>query len=106
MFSESRIISYILYKPGQGWEAAMQMIGSVALFVGGMAAVTGLSVSLYAALPKAVLAHAERHGRFQGLAAGERLADGTRASEPPAGRPVRAAQAGMVHTSAAEGLAG
>jgi hypothetical protein len=64
----------------------MQMIGSIALFVGGVAAVTGFSVSLYAALPKAVLAYAERHGRFQGLAAGEKLADGTRASEPPAGR--------------------
>jgi hypothetical protein len=66
----------------------MQMIGLVALFFGGVAVVTGLSVSLYAALPKAVLAYAERHGRFQGLAAGERLAEGTRASEPPAGRPL------------------
>jgi hypothetical protein len=75
-----------LYKPSQGWEIAMQMIGFIAFFVGGVAAVTGVSVSLYAALPKAVLAYAERHGRFQGLAAGERLANGTRASEPPAGR--------------------
>jgi len=78
-----------LYKPSQGWEIAMQMIGFIAFFVGGVAAVTGVSVSLYAALPKAVLAYAERHGRFQGLAAGERLANGTRASEPPAGRPGR-----------------
>jgi hypothetical protein len=73
----------------------MQMIGSVTLFVVGAAAVTGLSVSLYAALPKAVLAYAERHGRFQGLSDRGGLADGTRASEPPAGRPVRAAQAGV-----------
>jgi hypothetical protein len=78
-----------LYKPSQGWEIAMQMIGFIAFFVGGVAAVTCVSVSLYAALPKAVLAYAERHGRFQGLAAGERLANGTRASEPPAGRPGR-----------------
>jgi hypothetical protein len=65
----------------------MQMIGSVAFFVAGMAAVTGLSVSLYAALPKAVLAYAERHGRFQGLPGRETLVNGTRAGEPPAGRP-------------------
>jgi len=70
----------------------MQMIGSVTLFVVGAAAVTGLSVSLYAALPKAVLAYAERHGRFQGLAR-EEIVDGTRAGAPPAARPIRAAQA-------------
>jgi hypothetical protein len=52
-------------------------------------------VSLYVALPKAVLGYAERHGRFQGLSTGERLADGTRASEPPAGRPIGVTQAGM-----------
>jgi len=73
----------------------MQMIGSVAFFFAGAAAVTGLSVSLYAALPKVALAYAERHGRFQGLSAGERLADGTRASVPPAGRRVGATQAGL-----------
>ena len=65
----------------------MQMIGSVGLLVAGMAAVTGLSVSLYAALPKAVLAYAERHGRFQGLPGRETLVNGTRAGEPPAARP-------------------
>jgi hypothetical protein len=64
----------------------MQMIGSVALFVAGFAAVTGLSVSLYAALPKAVLAYAE-HGRFRGLPGRETLVNGTRAGEPPAARP-------------------
>jgi len=79
----------------------MQMIGSIALFIGGVAAVTAVSVSLYAALPKAVLAYAERHGRFQGLAAGERLADGTRATEPPAGRSVRTAEGGIGQASAA-----
>jgi hypothetical protein len=73
----------------------MQTIGLVAVFFAGVAAVAGLSVSLYAALPKALLGYAERHGRYQGLSAGERPADGTRASEPPAGRPVGAAQAGM-----------
>lgn len=66
----------------------MQMIGAVASFVAGVAAVTGLSVSLYAALPKALLAYAERHGRFQGLPGRERLVNGTRAGdEPPAARP-------------------
>jgi hypothetical protein len=84
----------------------MQMLGSVGFFVAGVAAVSGLSVSLYAALPKSLLAHAERHGRFQGLSAGERLANGTRAGEPPAARPVRAGQAGSAQGTAAQGLAG
>jgi hypothetical protein len=73
----------------------MQMIGLVTVFVAGVVVVTGLSVSLYAVLPKAALAYAERHGRFQGLSAGDGLADGTRAGEPPAGRPVGVAQAAM-----------
>jgi hypothetical protein len=71
------------------------MIGWVEFFVAAVAALTGLSVSLYAALPKAVLEYAERHGRFQGLSAGERVPSGTRASEPPAGRAIGAPQAGM-----------
>jgi len=83
----------------------MQLIGSVGFFVAGIAAVSGLSVSLYAALPKSLLAHAESHGRFQGLSAGESLADGTRAGEPPAARPVRAG-AGLAQGNAAQGLAG
>jgi len=70
----------------------MQMIGSVVVFVAGVAAVTGLSVSLYGALPKALLGYAERHGRFQGLAR-EALVDGTRVGEPPEARPVRTAAA-------------
>jgi hypothetical protein len=84
----------------------MQMIGSLGFLVAGVAAVSALSLSLYAALPKSLLAHAERHGRFQGLSAGEGLADGTRAGEPPAARPVRAGQAGLVQGNAAQGLAG
>ena len=64
----------------------MQVIGSVTFFIAAIVAVTGLSVSLYAALPKAVLAYAERHGRFQGLPGREKLSNGTRADEPPAGR--------------------
>lgn len=64
----------------------MQMIGSVGFFVSAAAAVTSMSVSLYAALPKAVLDYAERHGRFQGLLPRDRLTDGTRAGRPPAGR--------------------
>lgn len=60
----------------------MQMIGSVGVLIAGVATVTGLSVSLYAALPKALLACAERHGRFQGLVR-DRLANGTRAGAPP-----------------------
>jgi hypothetical protein len=70
----------------------MQMIGLVTLFAAGMAAVTALSVSLYAALPQAVLAYAERHGRFQGLRVQEKLADGTRADEPPVGRQLALAE--------------
>jgi len=73
----------------------MQMIGWLASFFAGAAAVAGFSVSLYAALPKTVLGYAERHGRFQGLSAGETAAAGTRASEPPAGRALGATQAGM-----------
>jgi hypothetical protein len=70
----------------------MQMIGLVTFLAAGMAAVTALSVSLYAALPKAVLAYAERHGRFQGLRVREKLADGTRAEEPPMGRQMALAE--------------
>jgi len=70
----------------------MQTLGSVTFFAAGVAAVTGLSVSLYAALPKAVLAYAERHGRFQGLRVRETLADGTRADEPPVGRQMALAE--------------
>jgi hypothetical protein len=80
------------------------MLGSVGFLVAGAAAVSGLSVSLYAALPKSLLAHAERHGRFQGLSAGERLADGTRAGQPPAA--VRPSRAGLAQGNAAQGLAG
>jgi hypothetical protein len=82
----------------------MQMIGSVGFLVAGVAAVSALSVSLYAALPKSLLAHAERHGRFQGLSAGEGLADGTRAGQPPAA--VRPSHAGLAQGNAAQGLAG
>jgi hypothetical protein len=70
----------------------MQMIGWVTFFAAGMTAVTALSVSLYAALPKAVLAYAERHGRFQGLRVKEKVADGTRADEPPLGRQLALAE--------------
>jgi hypothetical protein len=70
----------------------MQTIGSVTFFAVGVVAVTGLSVSLYAALPKAVLAYAERHGRFQGLRVRETLAGGTRADEPPVGRQMALAE--------------
>jgi hypothetical protein len=64
----------------------MQMIGSITFFVAGVAAVTAFSVSLYAALPKAVLAYAERHGRFQGLPGRDRFRSGTRAGQPPEAR--------------------
>jgi hypothetical protein len=70
----------------------MQAIGSIGFFAVGMAAVTGLSVSLYAALPKTVLAYAERHGRFQGLRVRETLVNGTRTGEPPAGQQMALAE--------------
>jgi hypothetical protein len=63
----------------------MQAIGSIAFFAGGVAAVTGFSAFLYAALPEAVLVYAERHGRFQGLRVRETLANGTKAGRPPVG---------------------
>jgi hypothetical protein len=70
----------------------MQMIGSVTFLVAGLAAVTGLSVSLYAVLPKSVLAYGELHGRFQGLRVQETLVDGTRADVPPVGRQMALAE--------------
>lgn len=63
----------------------MQAMGSIGLFAGGVAALTGLSAFMYSALPEAVLAYAERHGRFQGLRVRETLANGTRAGQPPLG---------------------
>jgi hypothetical protein len=62
------------------------MIGSILFLVVGLAAMTALSVSLYAALPKTFLVCAERHGRFLGLQRHETLPEGTRADEPPMGR--------------------
>ena len=62
----------------------MQVLGFVGVFVAAMAVVSALSVSLYAALPKAVLGYAERHGRFQGLSDQETLTSGTRGGAPPA----------------------
>ena len=66
----------------------MQLIGFLGLFALCVAAVTGLTVAVYLSLPKALLQYAERHGRFQGLANQETLADGTRAGEPPTARPL------------------
>ena len=68
------------------------MIGSIVVSVVGVAALTGLSVVLYAALPQKVLSAAERHGRFLGLQPRESLAGGTRAGEPPVGRRAEAFQ--------------
>jgi len=65
----------------------MQLIGFIMLFVVAAAAVTALSVSLFASLPKAVLAHAEAHGRFHGLSGRQAITNGTRAGNPPVGRP-------------------
>jgi hypothetical protein len=70
----------------------MQMIGSVTFLAAGMAAVTGLSVSLYAVLPKSVLACAERHGRYQGLRTRETLPDGTPSEALPLGRQMAVAE--------------
>jgi hypothetical protein len=64
----------------------MQLIGLVGIFAVCGAAVAGLSVCVYRALPKTVLEYAERHGRFQGLADQETLTRGTRAGEPLARR--------------------
>ncbi len=64
----------------------MQMMDSVTVWLLGTAAVSALSVSLYAALPRKLLAYAERHGRFQGLLPRETISSGTRAGAPPATR--------------------
>ncbi len=70
----------------------MQAIGLIALSAAGVATLTALSVSFYAALPEAVLAYAERHGRFQGLRVQETLANGTRAGRPPVGQTMALAE--------------
>jgi hypothetical protein len=62
----------------------MQVLGLAGFLVAAVAVVTGLSVLVYKALPKALLGYAERHGRFQGLADRETLMGGTRVGEPPA----------------------
>jgi len=64
----------------------MQVIGFIALFIGGVAAVTGFSAFLYSALPESALLYAERHGRFQGLRVRETLRNGTKAGHPPVGQ--------------------
>jgi hypothetical protein len=66
----------------------MQMIGFISFWAVGVATLTILSVSLYSALPKALLAYAEAHGRFQGLPHRQKMPNGTRAGNPPAGRPL------------------
>jgi len=68
----------------------MHMMGTMVVLAAGIATVTALSVSLYAALPKNLLAYAERHGRFQGLRAEETLTNGTRAGAPPTAIPALA----------------
>jgi hypothetical protein len=70
----------------------MQAIGFITLFVGGVAAVSAMSAFLYSALPEAVLAYAERHGRFQGLRVQETLANGTKAGRPPVRRQLALAE--------------
>ena len=64
----------------------MQAIGFIALFVGGVAALSALSAFVYSALPESVLGYAERHGRFQGLRVRETLRNGTKAGHPPVGQ--------------------
>jgi hypothetical protein len=70
----------------------MQVIGFIAFFASGVAALTGMSVFLYTALPETVLAYAERHGRFQGLRVQETLANGTKAGRPPVRRQLALAE--------------
>ena len=70
----------------------MQMLGFIALFAAGVAVVVGLSAAIYVYLPKAVLAHAERHGRFQGLRGKEKLVNGTRVEEPSITGPMALAE--------------
>jgi hypothetical protein len=61
----------------------MQMLDSVLFLTVAMALLAAVSISIYVALPKAVLDCAERHGRFQGLATHETLGQGTPVGNPP-----------------------
>ena len=61
----------------------MQTLDLIVFTIAGVAALAGLAALVYASLPIAVLASAERHGRFQGLLTRERLASGTPTVNPP-----------------------
>jgi hypothetical protein len=63
----------------------MQVMGLMVLTLIGMGLVAAVSAALYAALPRAFLESAERHGRFHGLQQAQTLPDGTPAGPLPAG---------------------
>jgi hypothetical protein len=54
-------------------EFVMETIGLVIFTVLGMALIAGLSVALYAALPKSALDFTSRHGRYAALGTRVRL---------------------------------
>ena len=69
----------------------MQVFGSMVLTLIGMALVGGVSVALYAALPRSFLECAELHGRFRGLQRDVPLPDATPMDSMPAGALTRQA---------------
>jgi hypothetical protein len=69
----------------------MQVFGLMVLTLIGMALVGGVSLALYAALPRSFLECAELHGRFRGLQRDVPLRDGTPMNSMPEGALTRQA---------------
>ena len=63
----------------------MQVFGLMIVTLIGMALVGGVSVALYAALPRSFLEYAELHGRFRGLQRDVPLPDATPMESMPEG---------------------
>ena len=69
----------------------MQLFGLMVLTLIGMALVAGVSVALYAVLPRSFLECAELHGRFRDLQREVPLPDGTPMDSMPEGALTRQA---------------
>jgi hypothetical protein len=63
----------------------MQVFELMVFTVIGMGLIAGVSVALYASLPRSFLDCAELHGRFRGLQQDERLPSGTPTDSMPEG---------------------
>ena len=69
----------------------MEFFGLIVLTLIGMGLVAGVSVTLYAALPRSFLECAELHGRFRGLQRDAPLPDATPMDSMPEGALTRQA---------------